>query len=515
MSAINSTIEVFTSNINPGSVLTKFIGDHLKISKNVDNDIQAPKCVFISKANSDKKTLKKIANLNEEIKSIKLEIDQCSSVEERELKRVEYEKKIDLLNSFKNEDLTDTIDITKFEFISELNKNSSVPKPEEIIDKIYDAELRGFLDIAQKTEFKQRKGNDIDPFKLTVDHIGFTTLVNKHQMFAENINKLVQDLDKFRIKVFNFVFTHPIKEGKDRATYLLKSYKKMDSLLKYYVEQRISSEKMFTALLKEEFKSSNLTQYQHNFTLDSLDEQIPIWIKELKIEKDAKDKLKQIHMSLKSSMYFYKFLNNFDYNDLKTNYPKYMSILNEIKQLQIDVTNSITDLKEPSVIDVITIYINILRKLRKIDPRPNTVYDKEGLIVGPNNVKLDNLFTKDLNNIMPFKFSKSVKERIRHCVDNDVAPKFIDPVNIKSEDSINNDTFFTNEFTSIEDSSMDIYNKDLYAKIGMIAGLKLPKTYRIAIGMRCVTEVFRQIERIVLQHKNRDNFTIIYRTGER
>lgn len=508
MSALNTTIEVSTSNINPGSVLTKFIGDHLKISKNVDNDIPAPKCVFISKANSDKKTLKKITNLNEAIKSVKLEIDQCGSAEERELKRSEMDKKMELLDEIKNEDNTNTIDLTKFDFITELNKNSSVPKPEEIIDRIYDAELRGYLDIAQKTEFKQKK-LEFDPFKKAVDHIGFTTLVNKHQMFADNIHKLTQDLDKFRIKVFNFVFPHPVKEGKERATYLLKAYKKMDSLLKYYVEQQVATDKMFVALLKEEFKFSTLGEYQKNFTLESLEEQVPMWIRDLKCDKETKDKLKQIHASLKNSMYFYRFLENFDYNALKQNYPKYVSILNEIKQLQSDVNKNIEELKEPLVTDVIAMYISILRRLRKIDPRPNELHNEEGILVGPNNLKLDNMFTKDLNNIMPFKFTKSVKERIRYCVEKDVSPKFITPSELEIKKDLDDDMFVTNEFVGIEGSSLDVYNKDLYAKIGMISGLKLPKTYRIAIGMRCVAEVFRQIEKIVLQHKNKDNFTII------
>ena len=110
---------------------------------------------------------------------------------------------------------------------------------------------------------------------------------------------------------------------------------------------------------------------------------------------------------------------------------------------------------------------------------------------------------------MPFKFTKSVKERIRYCVEKDVSPKFITPSELEIKKDLDDDMFVTNEFVGIEGSSLDVYNKDLYAKIGMISGLKLPKTYRIAIGMRCVAEVFRQIEKIVLQHKNKDNFTII------
>lgn len=509
MSSINDkTIEAATGNINPGSILTKFIGDHLKISKNVDINTAAPKCVFVSKVNSDKKTLKKITNLNEDIKKINLEINQCSSVDERETKRAELSKKESELENLKNEETTDTIDLGKFDFITELNKNSSVPKPEDIIDRIYDAELRGFLDIAQKTEFKQKK-LDFDPFKKAIDHIGFTSLSNKHQLFVENIQKLLNDIDKFKIKVFNFVFSHPQKDNNERQIYLLKAYKRMDTLLKVYIEKKLSVEDMFRIVLKEETKNQQLNEYQKYFTFESMNEQIPVWLKDISADKETKNKLKSIHSSVKNSMYFYKFLDNFDFNDLKTNYPRYTSIISEIRQLQNDINKKIEAEKNPDVSYVMSIYINILRTLRKIDPRPNELYDENGISTGKNNIKLDNMFTKDLNNIMPFKLSKSVKERIRKCVEEDIEPSFVTPSELEPNQTLDDGMFITNEFTNIEGSMMDVYNKDLYAKIGLISGLKLPKTYRIAIGMRCVSEVFRQIEKIVLKHKNKDNFTIV------
>lgn len=510
MSATNEkTIEVVTGNINPGSILTKFIGDHLKISKNVDEYTAAPKCVFVSKSNSDKKTLKKITNLNEDIKRINLEISQCNSVDERESKRSELDRKECELNKLKNEEISDTIDLSKFEFITELNKNSSVPKPEDIIDRIYDAELRGFLDIAQKTEFKQKK-LDFDPFVKAVDKIGFTSLSNKHQLFIKNVQKLLNDTDKFKIKIFNFVFAHPQKEDNERQIYLLKAYKRMDTLLDLYVNKRCTHKEIFDILLKNECKrQSSISEYQKYFTMDSLSEQIPAWIKELDVNKETRDVLKQTHASIKNSMYFYKFLDNFEYNNLKINYPKYTSIVSEIKSLQSEINKKIDSEKNPDIVYVMTTYINILRKLRKIDPRPNELFDENGTSTGKNNVKLDNMFIKDLNNIMPFKLTKSVKERIKKCVEEDIEPSFITPLELEPNQELKDGKFITNEFTNIEGSMTDVYNKDLYAKIGLISGLKLPKTYRIAIGMRCVSEVFRQIEKIVLKHKNKDNFTIV------
>ena len=97
-------------------------------------------------------------------------------------------------------------------------------------------------------------------------------------------------------------------------------------------------------------------------------------------------------------MYFYKFLDNFEYNNLKINYPKYTSIVSEIKSLQTEINKKIDSEKNPDIVYVMTIYINILRKLRKIDPRPNELFDENGTSTGKNNVKLDNMFIKDLNN---------------------------------------------------------------------------------------------------------------------
>lgn len=510
MSAVNTGIEVVCTQTNPGSLLTKFVSDHLKYSKIVDESNLLPKFNFISKTNSDKKAKDKISKLNSELKELKASLSDSEDVEEREeYQRLYNEKTAELKQVKTGSNLEDVIDITKFDFIADLNENSSVLKPEDMIDRIFDPELRGYLDIAYKTTFRRPlREDDLDAFKECVDRIGFTELDNKIDIFSKKMASLISDLDRYRIKAFNITFKHPTKTNKngvEREAYLLKSYKYMDDILKFYTQNKKIDEVIKTIIKVESKKDTSISKYVDNFKpSDCASNVIPDWIKEVE-SKEVRDNLRVVFNVLKNATIYYKFLENYDKDDLKENFPKYEQLIKKIKEISKDIQKQCKD-AHSKIDKVMTVYINLLRKLRKLDPRSDEV---EKVIDGENKMivnmnKLDNAFAKELNDIAPHKFKKHTRERIRYCVEQNIEPKFVETF---SEDKESNE-FLTTEFDTIMNCNCDIYNRDLYAKFGTIPGLKLPKHYRIAIGMRCVTEVFKEVDKLIAGHKYKDNFTI-------
>lgn len=468
-----------------GSTLTKLISDYLKLNKLQDENTLQPKFVFISKTKSDQKHVNKINELQQNIKNLKLEIASSDNIEERVQTREKYEKELNELKKMEiGIDSNDIIDISKFNFINDLIEYGLTMKPEIMIDNIYDAELRGFLEIAQKTEFKTK--DNFDPFKKCIENLGFNAFENKQNIFKNNINKMIEDTDKFKIKVFNYTFEHP--KNNNKPCCLMKMPHKMVYILSSYVE-KIDKHIIFDKILEKE--TETLQEYKKMFTFESVTNDL--WIKELSCSKEIKDKLKLINKRMRSVISFINILEIHDYENIKTNLPKFIETIKSIQELQN------YKIKENTIESIVKGYIKILTKLNEIDKRPNKIV-KEGVEIDNFN-KLNYTFIKELNSISPFKLSNDTKKRINYCVLNKIEPSFVEKKTKENE-------FMVSDFSSLESSEKDLFNKDLYAKIGTIVDLKLPKHFRIAIGLKCVSETFKRLESLIALHKYKDSFTI-------
>lgn len=535
-----NNVEFATSESNPGPTLTKFVSDHLKFSKIIDKSTPLPKFTFISKSNYDKKYNQSSQKINESIKTYKNKLREVTDYEERRDLEKQIENENNKLKQLRQNGLTeDVIDVSRFNFINDLIQNASVSKPEEIIDKIYDPELRGYLDIAIKTQFKsdedikkskkskqsteatetdkeakkQSEATETDkeakkskPSKALIEVINRVNFIkhaeNKEVIFAKKMCEILNDVNKFKIKFFNLVFEHP-KNEKDRVIYLLKVYKYMDKILEWFIKEE-DKKKIYKSILSKEMEEfKNLKEYKSKFSFDNWNEIIPKWIVELELEenqKEIKNKLKAIHNTLRNSMIFYEFLSKYDFDNLKENYSTYKELIEKYMELNTEIQTYFSKNKDLTVLQIISKYIYILRKLRQLDSRPNKVTNSKTNAEKDNQNKFDNQFTKELNDVIPFKFTKSVKTKIRDCVNDDIEPEF--------EDENAKNYFSEADFESIYTSNKDIYNKELYAKFGTICGLKLPKHFRVAIGLRCVSELFREVNMLIMKHNNKQNFTI-------
>lgn len=500
-----NNVEFATNESNPGPTLTKFVSDHLKFSKIIDESTPLPKFTFISKSNCDKKYNESFKKINENIKSYKSQLREITDYEERRGLEKKIETENNKLRQLRQTGLTeDVIDISRFNFINDLIQNASISKPEEIIDKIYDPELRGYLDIAFKTQFKSDKDTkECKSLNEVINRVNFIKHAeNKEVIFAKKMCEILNDVNKFKIKFFNLVFEHP-KSEKDRVIYLLKVYKYMDKILEWFIKEE-DKKKIYKSILSKEIEEyKNVEEYKSKFSFDNWNDIIPEWIVELKLEenqKEIKNKLKTIHNTLRNSMIFYEFLSKYDLENLKENYSTYKDLIKKYMKLNTEIQTYFSENKDLTVLQIISKYVYILRKLRQLDSRPNTVTNSKTNAEKENQNKFDNQFAKELNDVIPFKFAKSVKTKIRNCVNNDIEPEF--------EDEKAENYFSEADFESIYTSNKDIYNKELYAKFGTICGLKLPKHFRVAIGLRCVSELFREVNMLIMKHNNKQNFTI-------
>ena len=497
------SVEISTSETNPGPTLTKFVLDHLKYTKIVDDSTMLPKIVFTSKSKCDEKYDSSVKTINEKIKNATTQLETVEDFKERRAieKTIMTEK--NKLSQLKQSGLTeDVIDISKFGFIKDLIKNANITKPEDMIDRIFDGELRGYLDIAHKTSFKDTE--ELKPLNEAVDRIGFIKHGDKKEtIFANKMCEILNDIIKFKIKIFNFVFEHP-KDEKGRMVYLLKQYKHMDKVLKWFVEEH-DKKKIYKSLLTSELNEfKGLDDYKAKFVFEKSLELMPEWIVELEVEeeskKEVKSKLKNIHTTLRNSMIFYEFLEKYDKEELKEKHKEYTKLCSEYMKLNTEIQTYFSENKEVTIKEIIAKYIYVLQKLRSIDTRSNKVIDSKTNSEKENPNKMDNQFMKELNGLIPHKFNKIVKNKIRACVVSGEQPEF------EKEDS--EYYFKDSDFESITTLNKDVYNKELYAKFGLICGLKLPKHFRIAVGLRCVSELFKEIKELVTKHNNKQNFTI-------
>lgn len=490
--------QVSTNNSVPGVLLAKFINDSLKFNNLLNEENNYPKISFVSKNNRDKKTDEKIEAINQNIIKLnnqKLETESYKEVQKINTQIEKEKSKLSQLNKFGFEG-ENVIEINKFNFIKEFIREARSTNIENVINNIYDGELRGYLDIANKTKFN----SESNVLKSIVDKTT-TVIEDRTTIFKNKMMELLIDENKFKIKIFNLVFEQPTynpNDEKSQKIYLLKSCEYMDEILKYYKEGH-SKNKIYNYILKKQIKEhKEISDYASNYDLETLfEKELPEWIKDFNTETEVmmktKQQLKQTYLILKKNMTFYNLLEKYNKQNIVEHYDKYIELCNKIKNLKLEVIDHFKENSEITILQVLEQYIYILKTLKNIDTRPDK---KDGKI---NQLKFNVSFTKELKSLIPFKISKSIKDKINYWINSDIE---FDP------EVENKNNFTEDDLKTITTPNKDIYNKELYAKFGFVAGLNLPKHIRIAVGLRCVNEIFKNIQTLMLKHNNKHNFTI-------
>lgn len=486
---IETQIRFSSNNSIPGTLLTKFINDNLKFNNLTKDEQNYPNVIFISKTNRDKKLDKKNNDINQKILDLNNQKYEAQTYKEQRSIEQKIEKEKNKLNQldkcgFEGEDI---IKIEEFQFIKDFINEAKSTNIENIINNVYDPELRGYLDVAIKTKFD----NKTNALKKLVEKTN-NVVDDRTSIFKDKMIEILSDENKIKIKIFNFIFDHPtqIVNGKEQKTYLLKSCEYMDNILKYFKEGYTKT-KIYNWLLKQEQnKHKDIVEFVSNFDLDSLSEkEIPDWIKTFDNNKEnsveIKRQLKLVFNILKKNIGFYNLLEKHDKNNIIEHYEEYIGICDKIKKLKTEVIKYFKTNNNVTIEQVVKQYIIILKELKSIKNESDSM-------------KFDVIFAKELKSQIPFKISKRFKEKIEYWVDNE----FEFDLEVENEKNFNKE-----DFESITTANKDIYNKELYAKFGYITGLELPKHIRIAIGLRCVSEIFKKIQELMLKH-NKHNFKI-------
>ena len=483
-----SQVQVSSNNSIPGALLTKFVSDTLKFNSLTDGEQNYPKVTFVSKTTRDKKSDKKINEINQKILELNNQKTEAQNYKEEQLieQKIKKEKnKLNQLNryGFEGENI---IEVDKFKFLKDFVNEVKTTNIDNVVNNIYDPELRGYLDIANKTKFE----NKSDALKRIVDKTN-NVVQDRTEIFKEKMMEILSDENKFKIKIFNAVFEHPVqmKNDKEQKVYLLKSCEYMDEILKYYKEG-YNKNKIYSYILKkEQLKHKEIQEYASNYDLEVLfEKEIPDWIKNFDNNKEnsvqIKRQLKNVFNILKKNISFYNFLERYNKENIVEQYSKYTEISSKIKNLRSTVLAFFEENEDITIKEVIKQYIHILKELRSIENETT---------------KFDEVFAKEFKTTIPFKISKKLKNKIEYWVKSEIE---FDP-EIENENN-----FGEADFESIVTPNKDIYNKELYAKFGYIVGLNLPKHVRIAIGLRCVSEIFKNIQELLLKHNNKHNFTV-------
>lgn len=495
---------------NPGSFMTKFISNHLKLGKIKNAKLLSPKFSFVSCKNNDIKMKASIAKLKSDLIALRskpkdeLEINNVTARED--IKDLEERIKTLEKTGFESKNV---INVNNYQFISSLigvlNTSNDFAA---ITSNIYDAELRGLLDMAVKGSFNNPKKlkkdvpkpTDEDKFEHIVKTLGLTKLSDKNSVVHDKFVELISDMDRFRIKVFNMCFEHPViksEEGKrDVKSYLLKSYKHMDEIMDSFaydddeitiVNKILENNREIEISTNEGKKKVIIPIGVRNLIRDNVFEES---LGEV-LSKEVKTAAKQLNAIVKNTRTFITYLSKFDKEKFKHNVDAYFDIVSKLK-------NTISyKPSTKSVQDLVISYVRVLRFLRSMDKRPDIEMRNNKEV---KNATLDKSFMKDFNLMVPIKFSKKVKDKILKCVKENIEVQFVE---------VSTDVTFTlEEFSNLQEND-EVYDRNTYAKFGSIIGVKLPKNIRIAIGLRLVSELLRSVKDFELQHKNKDNFSIV------
>ena len=481
-----ATKKIELDEYKPGSAIAKFISKNFKFAKQQNKSVLAPKLIYIPKKTMDEKAMKsgryaKLKDLQQKYKSIDTE---------NAAERIKIRNEFNKVKDEKREYFQDIIDLDQMNFLVNLEKEfskSSVDTP--LLDQIRDPTLRGLIDIAEKTKFKNH-----DEFKQIIDAtIPFIKTKSEFELIKSVFKSQLADIPKFQVKVFNIVFDHPKQTGNTNV-YLLKSYQHFTEILKLHIKQ--SSEKEIVEFVLEnekvsqEFKSL-VSKHYNDETND--------WMKEYK--PIDKKQLRELQQHVLSAVSCDKFLSKFDLKNLKDKFDDYVELVEKIKKIE-----TLSD-SEKTVQDFVKRFVKVLTQLRSIDPREEKKKDAKGNEVYTE--KLDTTFYKDLVSIVPLNISKNTKKRLFDCVYQKSNVEFVEFEQDKKEKhEFKIGQFELSEFEILVDPTIEFYNIKNYAKFGNLIDIKVSKHIRAAIGIRIIAEVMKEINKLELYHGGKDTFTI-------
>lgn len=407
------------------------------------------------------------------------------------------------------------------------------------IDKIYDFELRGLLDIANKSAKFGTEAPAFDGKTYNLFTEGIIGRIDLEDFRNEIPAILIGEINRFfdgpniKTKIFNQTFPHTSVKVKTEGRrginkiYMQYTCAHHDLVLAMFIAGKSANEVLKAAIsaiqkqIAEKHKMDAEIVIRNvirgsviNTCLRAGDQSISKILRDVpliyesapgeftehpteKLTSNYRDIMRTIVSELSAANTFYSMLDatRKEFGSLKDNYDAYNACLEQVTHFR----NAHADLK-PTCENFLRYFIDSEIFLKKI---------YNGLM---NGIKS---FESAFANNAPIKFTKSMKDRIRELVNAGGVPRFMteeELANIPKGEFKTCGAFSYEELDCITTpTGMSPFSTDTYAKIGSMAcslvQFNIPVQYRIAIGVKIANYAFKNIEKII-RYKGRDNITI-------
>lgn len=481
-----------TKKANQGGLIKDFVTKYLVkqieiINKNGKKVVkhQAPTIKGISLS----KLLKDYNDYKQEIERLSLEYNKIPLNDTVNKNKVA--EQIESLKLKMQRLVENTIDINGFDFINEFKKVKGYT------DGITDPTLLGLITMLSA------KNADVNAIiKMIVEKYKFNkeeTIESKNYP-SELRNILIENNDRFYVKIFNNSVTHPFmldKDGKQipRKIGVKKGTQKLDYMKSYIM--RSYNSKYFRTIVdciatgvpfnKEVTLKNIATEYINEKKYVNSPQEVLNVLMQHYMKKP--EELKALNIVAKEHLDIINFLKSYDklidellkYTNLKAEYSVFCAnykIYEDVKKMEIKTT---------STFDFLVSMLEILKALRKI--------------------KLDDEVLSEFIKQNEVRLPKSFKKNIMECIDKNTPIKLVDDTKKeevekdgkkKAKDKIKTEyyEFLKSDIDKMGTPKGDCYDYKKYSKIGSIVNndinmipLVITPNVKIALGLRIIIEL--------------------------
>jgi hypothetical protein len=435
-----------------GGSFCNFITKILSLQHLNDESVLCPSLKFVSGEKINTKVDKRVEQINNEILQLNEEARKLSKATDGEkIKTIKV--KIEALQAKQNKikALSDTIDMSQFKFIDELMKAMTLGKnEEEIIQKVRDPELKGLMMLV--TDKSQK-------FEEILEQYEFGVAKQDFDSFVKEVAKIVSEVKKYKPKVFNKLIARKIYDSttkkidfKKSKQYCLNKYNQcFETCFKAYVKGQTIDEVYEANVIREKDKKTG----------------------EIKVVEE------KVPRKLCESIYAV-----LDLNEYKSLPKEKTSELQESFKILNDVAK--TDFRPANIKAFVELFVKVMNEMHKLD--------------------LEETFLKSVIKHTRIQLSNQTKYKLLQAtgVEFVETPKKYDVKDDKLREVME---FSEGEFSNISDFS-ELTSPKTYATFGSIKGLNLSNKMRTAVGIRMVSELLKELQKLELIHHAKGGFVV-------